>query len=78
MATDLAAELFVPLLLAVIVLLLHVLDEVEDGVKQESTQTTQQAPLLLVFGLLPLPLIQAHVVGPDLGDILLTLHGSRS
>ena len=47
MATDLAAELFVPLLLAVLVLLLHVLGEVEDGVKQESTQIVQQAPLLL-------------------------------
>ena len=45
---NLTAELFVPLLLAVLVLLLHVLGEVEDGVKQESTQTTQQAPLLLV------------------------------
>ena len=39
LATDLAAELFVPLLL-----LLHVLGEVEDGVKQEATQTTQQTP----------------------------------
>ena len=48
LATDLIEELFVPLLLAVLVLLLHVLGEVEDGVKQESTQTTQQAPLLLV------------------------------
>ena len=43
-----AAELFVPLLLAVLVLLLHVLGEVEDGVKPESTQTTKKAPLHLV------------------------------